>query len=57
MKKGTYIKIRAGQAWKRRRVRLGTWPARVKAWTAAWYAFLTAAGLCDVAVQALALAG
>ena len=43
MEKVKYIKIRAGQAPKRRRVCLRTWrgmPADV-----AWYAFLTVAGV------------
>lgn len=45
MEKVKYIKIRAGQAPKRRRVCLRTWLARLNGWTVAWYAFLTAAGV------------
>ena len=45
MEKVKYIKIRAGQAPKRRRVCLRTWLARLNGWTVAWYAFLTVAGV------------
>lgn len=45
MEKVKYIKIRAGQAQKRRRVCLRTWLARLNGWTVAWYAFLTVAGV------------
>ena len=45
MEKVKYIKIRAGQAQKRRRVCLRTWLARLNVWTVAWYAFLTVAGV------------
>ena len=45
MEKVKYIKIRAGQAQKRRRVCLRTWLASLNGWTVAWYAFLTVAGV------------
>ena len=45
MEKVKYIKIRAGQAQKRRRVCLRTWLARLNGWTVAWYAFLAVAGV------------
>ena len=45
MEKVKYIKIRAGQAPKRRRVSLRTWLARLNVWTVAWYVFLVVAGV------------
>jgi len=45
LEKVKYIKIRAGQAPKRRRVSLRTWLARLNVWTVAWYVFLVVAGV------------
>ena len=44
VEKVKYIKVRAGQAPKRR-VSLRKWLARLNGWTVAWYAFLTVAGV------------
>lgn len=57
MEKVKYIKIRAGQAQKRRRVCLRTWLARLNGWTVAWYAFLTVAGVLLYAGRSLRPAG
>lgn len=43
VEKVKYIKI--GQATKRRRMTLLTWPAQLNGWAVAWYAFLTVAGV------------
>lgn len=45
MEKVKYIKIRAGQAPKRRWASLRAWIARLNGWTVAWYVFLTVAGV------------
>lgn len=45
MEKVKYIKIRAGQAPKRRRVSLRTWLAQLNGWAVAWYVFLVVAGV------------
>ena len=45
MEKVKYIKIKVGQATKRRKVSLRTWLARLNGRTVAWYAVLTVAGV------------
>ena len=45
MEKVKYIKIRVGQAPKRRRVSLRTWLAQLNGWAVAWYVFLAVAGV------------